>query len=157
MTRVAIRNNVVIGMANAQVGNGGYGFLMSNSVPSLIIEHNTMFNPAATSWMWPAGSAPVDMVVRNNLTGGGTSQISMQGPFTTIANANSVFTGNVVALFDNYAGYLPAGNFFPTSLDAVGLAGGATAASVCPPRRISSRFIGVAVEGKGDRWNRSWC
>ena len=153
MTRIAIRNNVVIGMATAQVGDGGYGFLMSNTVPSLVIEHNTMFNPNSTSWMWPVGAAPMDHVVRNNLTGGDRGQVSMQGPFRTIAGGTSTFVGNVIAKFDNYAGYLPAGNYFPTSLDEVGLVGGSTAAYsvTATPSQLAlaptSPFKGKATDG----------
>jgi hypothetical protein len=129
MTRIAIINNVVIGLASPLVGDGGYGFLVQNKVDWVRIEHNTMFKPSGPVWMWPAYAAPVNNINRNNLTGSAANQVSIQGPFTSVASGVSVFERNVIALFDNYAKYLPPGNFFPTSFDAIGFVGGAAAAS----------------------------
>lgn len=131
MTRIAITNNVVIGFGNDLVGNGGYGFLLSNTVRGLTIAHNTLLSPVSPAWVFPAGAAPRAFFARDNLTGGqcGTyNQMSMQAAFTTIADTSSRFVGNVIACMDDYTHALPAGNFFPVSLAAIGFAGGAGAA-----------------------------
>lgn len=131
LQRVTIRNNVVIGLASAEAGDGGYGLLVSNLPKNVTIDHNTWFSPASPSLTLAAGFAAPDFRFTNNLTGGACGlyrTISMQGAFTAITTGASTMAGNVFACLDDYTHYIPAGNFFPMSLDAIGLAGGAGAA-----------------------------
>lgn len=146
MQRIMIRNNVFTGVADPTVGSGGYGFLIQNIIPSLTIEHNTLINPAAPSWMWPGGTFPLpNHIVRNNITGGCSPnqyQVSMQMPWSKLTLPPSTFTNNVVACFDNYQNLLPPGNLFPKSIAAVGFASDGMTLSP------SSPFKGRGTDGK---------
>ena len=95
--------------------------------------------------------------IRNNLTGGGKYQIfSPVGQGTAALNyvsgPGSAFLGNVVALADPVGS--PAGNYYPTSLAAIGLTGGPTAAySVAASLNdltlaSNSTFKGKGTDGK---------
>jgi hypothetical protein len=130
MQRIAIRNNVMIGVDNPTVTGGGYGVLAQGSIASLTIEHNTFFIPTTAALEWVTSGLLSNHVVRNNLIGGGQYPLfaSPTNTWASIAGSSSDFSGNVVALGAAFASAYPAGNAYPTSLDAVGLAGGGTAA-----------------------------
>ena len=130
MQRIAIRNNVMIGVDNPAVTGGGYGFLVQNVIPSLTIEHNTFFIPTIAALEWVSSTPIPNHIVRNNLTGGGQYPLfaSPTNTWASVTGTGSDFSGNVVALAAGFASGYPAGNWYPTSLDAVGLAGGGTAA-----------------------------
>jgi hypothetical protein len=130
MQRIAIRNNVLIGVDNPAVVGGGYGFLIQGPVQALTIEHNTVFVPTTASFEWVTSSPLPNHIVRNNLAGGGSYPLfaSPTNRWSSFAGAGSDFGGNVVALASPFASGYPTGNWYPTSLDAVGLVGGATAA-----------------------------
>jgi len=146
MQRLVIRNNVFTGLADPSVGSGGYGFLVQNIIPSLTIEHNTLINPSAPSWMWPGGTFPLpNHIVRNNITGGCSPnqyQVSMQMAWSKLTVPPSTFTNNVIACYDNYQNYLPAGNFFPKSIAAIGFANDGMSLAATSP------FKGRGTDGK---------
>jgi hypothetical protein len=131
LQRVAIRNNVMLGINVPQTPGYGRLFQITDSIPNLIIEHNTAFSPTNSSVIW-AGSVPLTgLLLRNNLMGGGQYQLfSAEGQgqvaWSVYGGQNSEFLGNVVALAPD--GTSPAGNFYPATMDGVGLSGGAAAA-----------------------------
>ncbi len=154
MQRVAIRNNVLVGVDNSQVNGGGYGFLMQGLIPSLTIEHNTFFVPSTSSLQWTFSTPLPNLVVRNNLAGGGSYPIfaSPTQAWSAFAGPGSQFAGNVVALADYFAQGYPSGNFYPATLDAVGLVGGGAAAyAITDPSNLalaaSSPYKGKATDG----------
>jgi hypothetical protein len=131
MHRVAIRENVVLGI-NAPL-TSGYGriFQVTDVIADLIIEHNTAFSPTNSSVVWGGGKALPGLLIRNNLMGGGEYQLfSAEGQgvvaWSTYGGTNSQFAGNVVALAPSTNS--PQGNSYPTSMDAIGLSGGAPGA-----------------------------
>ena len=58
MNRVAVRNNLLIGVDNPNIVGGGYGFLIQGNIPSLSIEHNTVFVPTTSSLQWIGLGSP---------------------------------------------------------------------------------------------------
>ena len=132
MRNVTIRNNVMIGLDNPAVKGNGRIFQIQDTIPNLTIEHNTAFSPTNSSIIWGGAAPQVNHIVRNNLMGGGLYQLFAAGVgmgqigWAYEDGSGSVLTNNVVALAD--AASYPANNFYPTSLDAIGLAGGGTAA-----------------------------
>jgi Big-like domain-containing protein len=131
MNHIAIRNNVIMGLNNASVSAGASRlYQIGDAIPQLVIEHNTGFAPDA-GFLW-GGDAPLPShIVRNNLTGGGWYPIYTaygQGAlaWSREAGAGSDFSGNVVALASTN-GAIP-NNYYPASMDAVGLIGGAASA-----------------------------
>jgi hypothetical protein len=151
---ITITNNVAIGIDNPAIQGYGRVFQIFN-VPNLRIEHNTAFTPNEPTFSYDAALMP-NHIVRNNLTGGGMYQINSgygQGlvAWQGVAGAGSVFEGNVVALFDRTP--IP-NNFYPATLDEIGLVGGATAAySVSATLEqmalaATSPFKGKATDGK---------
>ena len=153
MRRLAIRDNLLIGVDNPDLRGNGRLFQIGNIIPNLTIEHNTAFSPTNSSLIW-AGQAPLPShVVRNNLIGGGQYQIftpSGQGQlgWTHVAGAGSAFSGNVVALADPATS--PTGNYYPASMDAIGLAGGGAAAySVTASPTDFVLTVNSPLKGKG--------
>ncbi|HEV8216454.1 MAG TPA: Ig-like domain-containing protein [Gemmatimonadaceae bacterium] len=158
MNHVAIRNNVLIGIDNPTISAGAVSrlFTINDIIPQLAIEHNTGFGPDA-GFVW-GGAAPLPQhIIRNNLTGGGSYQI-----FTTYgagslawgreAGPGSDFSGNVVALASDWLNVIP-NNYYPQSMDAIGLAGGGQSASN-PQASLDdlaltgeSKFRGKATDG----------
>jgi len=157
LRRVTVRNNVIFGMANPQIGGIGRMFQVADGVVSdLTVEHNTFFTPNGSTFVFGDVGYP-NLVKRNNLMGGGQLQLfSAAGVGSAVWNAaagpGSAFLGNVVALAP--AGSYPAGNGYPGSYDAVGLAGGGTAAlSVSASLNdiglsSNSPYKGQATDGK---------
>jgi len=154
-TRIAIRNNVMIGVDNPTVSGGGFGFLIQGNIPGLTIEHNTGFVPTTSSIQWSNNGVLSNHIIRNNLMGGGTYPIfavpsMLWASFTT---GGSDFSGNVIALADYFARGFPSGNLYPGSMDAIGLAGGAASAysvSSSPASLAlssSSPYKGKATDG----------
>ena len=52
MNHVTIRNNVLIGVDNANVGWNGRLFHINNPIENLTIEHNAGFSPSNASFIW---------------------------------------------------------------------------------------------------------
>ncbi len=130
MQRVTISNNAVLGIDDASVRGNGRVFQLSDVIADLTIEHNTAFSPSNSSFIWGGVMPNPNHIVRNNLVGGGQYQVfSTYGQGQTawdhVAGSGSQFAGNVVAMF---SGPTIANNYFPETLDAVGLVGGANAA-----------------------------
>lgn len=157
MNHLAIRNNMLIGVGNPFVGTNGKLFLMQGIIASLTIENNTAFSPNNSSFLWSGQQPSPDLLIKNNLTGGGQYQIfSSQGSGTAAVNfasgPGSAFAGNVVALADPAGS--PTGNFYPATLTAIGLTGGATAAYSVSATLTdlslasSSPFKGKGTDGK---------
>lgn len=153
--RIAIRNNVLIGIDNPTVSGGGFGFLIQGNVSSLSIEHNTGFVPTTSSIQWSNNGVLANHVIRNNLMGGGNYPIfavpsMLWASFTT---GGSDFSGNVIALADYFARGFPSSNLYPSSMDAIGLAGGGAAAYsvTSSPASLalssSSPYKGKATDG----------
>ncbi len=155
MNHVAIRNNLLMGVDNPDVIGGGTGFLINGNLPSLTIEHNTMFIPTSTAFMWYNNPLLTNHVVRNNLSGGGNYPmvVSPGAGWPSVAGTGSDFSGNVMALGAYFGSTFPAGNMYPTSMDAIGLVGGGSAAysvSVAPSAlglASGSPYKGKATDG----------
>jgi hypothetical protein len=110
MNHIAIRNNVAIGLT------GWRTFEIIDTIANLSIEHNTLFNPGNSSFLWNTHARLKNHVVRNNLTGGGQYQLfSTAGgtnPWQNVGGSGSVFTHNVVV---GLTGPGVDGNWFPGS------------------------------------------
>jgi hypothetical protein len=132
MNHVTIRNNLLIGVNNPAVAAGtSRVFQLGTGIAQLTIDHNTGFGPDAT-FVWGDSTKTAEQVITNNLTGGGSYQIFT--PFgagslawALVAGSRSSFAGNVVALASDWQNVIP-GNYYPKTLAAIGLAGGAGAA-----------------------------
>ena len=157
MNHVTIRNNVIIGLNNAAVAAGSSRlYQIGDAIQQLVIEHNTGFAGDA-GFLW-GGDAPLtDHIVRNNLTGGGWYPIYTaygQGSlaWNREAGPGSDFSGNVVALASDWLNVIP-NNFYPQTMDAIGLVGGGGAAlsATATPDQLalsaSSPYKGKATDG----------
>ena len=125
MSRVTITDNVMSGINVAPWFDGdGRGFLINNNPIDLVVAHNTVPDPTNTAITFggPTTMPPLRLVLRDNIVGGG--QYGVKGPGLGIAASFAAFMptggylGNVITL-QAAAGY-PAGNFFASSLAAVG-------------------------------------
>src|SRR6185312_12471258 len=75
LRRVTVRNNVIFGMANPQIGGIGRMFQVADGVVSdLTVEHNTFFTPNGSTFVFGDVGYP-NLVIRNNLMGGGQLQL----------------------------------------------------------------------------------
>jgi hypothetical protein len=153
MNHVAITNNVIIGLDNPQVQGGGISFQVGG-VSNLSIEHNTVFNPTATSpsesFLWVPGASPSQyLVVRNNLTGGGNYPLfTTSGQWSVVADAStSAFVGNVVVGAASFASGYPSGNMYPATFDVLGLGAGSAPYSLSTS--LSSLALGSLSPFKG--------
>lgn len=163
LQRIAIRNNVLLGVDNPLVSGGGVGFLIQGNINSLSIEHNTAFVATTSSIQWAKTGLLANHVVQNNLIGGGAYPlfVSPSGGWPTVAGNGSAFVGNVVAMGEYFGLTFPAGNMYPASLDAVGLMGGAGAAvsANASPSALglspSSAYKGKASDGSDPGANMS--
>ena len=157
MNHVTIRNNIVIGVNSSAVAAATSRlYQIGDMISQLVIEHNTGFAPDAT-FLW-GGDAPLpDQIIRNNLTGGGGYQIyTAYGTgslaWTREAGPGSDFSGNVVALASDWLNVIP-NNFYPQTMDAIGLVGGGGSAysgSATPDQlalSASSPYKGKATDG----------
>ncbi|HEV8218124.1 MAG TPA: hypothetical protein VGP95_19865 [Gemmatimonadaceae bacterium] len=158
MNHVTIRNNLMIGINNPAVAaSTSRVFQIGNGIAALTIDHNTGFGPDAT-FMWGDSTKAPEQIITNNLTGGGSYQIFT--PFGAgsvawglVAGPRSKFAGNVVALASDWSNVIP-GNYYPKSLNAIGLAGGggaaysATAAPADLGLGASSPYRGKGTDGK---------
>ena len=132
MNHVTIRNNLMIGINNPAVAAAtSRVFQIGNGIAALTIDHNTGFGPDAT-FVWGDSTKTPEQIITNNLTGGGSYQIFT--PFGAgsiawglVAGPQSKFAGNVVALASDWLNVIP-GNYYPKSLNAIGLVGGGGAA-----------------------------
>lgn len=133
MNHVAINNNVIIGLDSADVAGGTSRlYQIGGSIPNLSIEHNTGFAPD-TTFIWETDTPLTNLIIKNNLTGGGGFQIAGVQPGVGVVQgsvawaladgAGSEFLGNVVALASNWLNVIP-GNFEPQTMDEIGLVGG---------------------------------
>jgi len=155
MNRVAVRNNLLIGVDNPNIVGGGYGFLIQGNIPSLSVEHNTVFVPTTSSLQWSNPGIQTNHIIRNNLVGGGTYPLwaSPSNVWSSFAGTGSEFSGNVVAMAAYFGTGYPSGNYYPATLDAIGLAGGGSAAysvSSSPASLAlapSSQYKGKATDG----------
>lgn len=158
MQRIAIRNNIMIGVDNPAVNGGGYGFLVQGFIPSLSIEHNTFFVPTISEFQWSSSKTLLtNHIIRNNLTGGGTYSL-FASPTNSwnafVDTATSMFQGNVVALGGYYSSGYPSGNWYPPSLDSLKLVGGGSAAFAVtsPPGSLAlaptSPYKAAGTDGK---------
>ena len=118
-------NNPAVAASTSRV------FQIGNGIAALTIDHNTGFGPDAT-FVWGDSTKTPEQIITNNLTGGGSYQIFT--PFGAgsiawglVAGPQSKFAGNVVALASDWLNVIP-GNYYPKSLNAIGLAGGGGAA-----------------------------
>jgi uncharacterized protein YjdB len=158
MNNLTIRNNVFIGVANPAVAGNGRIWLMQRQIAFMTIENNTAFSPSASPFVWGVEGGTANMKIRNNLTGGAGAGLSTPFGNGSLGWAwaadptTSVFLGNVVVVADLPPS--PPGNFYPATLAAVGLAGGATAAfsvsATLSDLKLSptSTFKGKGTDGK---------
>jgi hypothetical protein len=132
MHHVTIINNVLIGVSNDAIGAGGMGILVQKNIAFLRIEHNTMLMPPGglAAFEWVSDTPIVGQRIANNLSGGGRYPLYVGPPrytWASIAGPGTTFTGNVMAFAD--ASAFPSGNLYPASYAALGLVGGASAAT----------------------------
>lgn len=157
MRRVAIRDNLFLGINPTATPGFGRIFQIIGAMPNLIIEHNTAFSPTNSSILWSGSSALPGLVIRNNLMGGGEYQLfSAEGQgqlaWNLYGGSGSEFAGNVVALAAG--GILPLMNSYPASLDDLSLTGGKVAAysGTASPTDLAlaagSPFKGKATDGR---------
>jgi hypothetical protein len=161
MHRVAIRNNVVIGLDAPDVavaGGNGKVFQILNQVADLTIEHNTGFSPSNSSVIWDPASLQTDQIIQNNLLGSPKYAV-----YTTfgqdadgwnhLAGSGCAFVGNVITEFAGQGGKPIAGNSYPLTFDAIGLVGGGAAATSVTAQlsdlalAASSPYKGKATDG----------
>ena len=125
MSRITITDNVMSGINVAPWFDGdGRGFLINNNPIDLVVAHNTVLDPTNTAITFggPTTTPPLRLVFRDNIVGGG--QYGVKGPGLGAAASFAAFMpsggylGNVLTL-QPATGY-PAGNFFTSSLAAVG-------------------------------------
>jgi hypothetical protein len=135
MSHVLVTNNVIAGLDNPQVQGGGATFQIGD-VAYLSIEHNTAFNPSATSpsetfFLLPGAAPSPHRIIRDNLVGGGNYPIfAPNGTWNTVADVStSVFTNNVIVGGAEVAAAYPRGNVYPASYAELGLVGGPGAAT----------------------------
>jgi len=132
MNHITIRNNLMIGLNDPSVASGtSRVFQIGNGIAALTIDHNTGFGPDAT-FVWNDSTKAPEQIITNNLTGGGSYQIftsfgAGSVAWGLVAGPQSRFAGNVVALASDWQNVIP-GNYYPKSLNAIGLAGGGGAA-----------------------------
>ncbi len=134
MARLAIRNNVIIGMANSSLpGAIGRVFQIADGpIPDVNIEHNTLFTPTGSSVIWGGPMPLPNHVVKNNMMGGGGLSLydGEAGVGTAawnfVAGTGSTLVGNVFV--KEPASMYPSNNFYPATFDDIGLVGGGTAA-----------------------------
>jgi hypothetical protein len=146
MTRVAIRDNLLVGVGAAGLGTAGPLYQLNKPVSHIWIEHNTGFSPLASLYFVgdPLPGGVTGLVVRDNILGDGSYNLfgsAGQGAagWDQYAGPGSAFAGNVVVR-PNGVTY-PPGNFTATDLAAVGLSntvGGDWSLS------LRSRFLGRA-------------
>jgi hypothetical protein len=126
MTRVAIRDNLLVGVGAAGLGAPGPLYQLDKPLSHIWIEHNTGFSPLSSLYFVGAplpGGVP-GLVVRDNILGDGSYNLfgsAGQGAagWDQYAGPGSAFAGNVVVR-PNGVTY-PPGNFTATDLAAVGL------------------------------------
>jgi hypothetical protein len=146
MTRVAIRDNLLVGVGAAGLGTAGPLYQLNKPVSHIWIEHNTGFSPLASLYFVgdPLPGGVTGLVVRDNILGDGSYNLfgsAGQGAagWGQYAGAGSAFAGNVVVR-PNGVTY-PPGNFTAPDLAAIGFSN-----SVGGDWRLSvrSRFLGRA-------------
>ncbi len=138
---IAIYNNAFIGNDNPAIddASGALGFYVGTKVDHVSFEHNTFCWPSsATTSMeliTAAGTVCADLRIRNNVMGGGSYPMFMLSGNTwaSITSGASSFEGNVFGFTNSayFAGIfgMPAGNHYVETADALGLAGGGSAAT----------------------------
>ncbi|MEP6618052.1 MAG: Ig-like domain-containing protein [bacterium] len=108
--------------ASATFNGSGYGLLVNGDPADVTFAHNTVMTPTNAAVFFSAGVSP-RMSIRDNVMGGGTYGVkgSGVGAGTATMNAftsNGHYLANVMSM-PIVIGY-PAGNWFPTSLSAIG-------------------------------------
>ena len=154
LRNVTIRNNVIIGL-NQSTGNGRV-FSLNDTIPNIVIEHNTGIGANGVVW-GAANGTPVKyhQIIQNNLLGGPAfSGFGMgSAAWNLFADATSVNTNNVYQKESDWFNVLP-GNWFPQTDEALGLVGGAaaaTSASATPEQMAlaaSSAYKGKGTDGR---------
>jgi uncharacterized protein YjdB len=152
LRNVTIRNNVIIGL-NQSTGNGRV-FSLNDTIPNVVIEHNTgIGTPDGGVVVGASNGSPVPyhQVIRNNLLGGSYFSGFGMGSkaWSLFADATSINTNNVYEKASDWFNTI-AGNWYPQTDDALGLAGGATAAtSVTATPDQMALAASSAYKGKG--------
>src|SRR5205809_7149924 len=106
MHHVMIRDNVMIGVDNPTVGDGGGTGFLIGAIADLSIEHNTAFLPATSSSMLLYVASPTQSLarhtMRNNLFGGGRYPLTISpGPlWSDVTDISSQFTSNALGFTD---------------------------------------------------------
>jgi len=146
MTRVAIRDNLFVGVGAAGMGNPGPLYQLDKPLSHIWIEHNTGFSPLSSLYFVgaPLPGGVTGLVVRDNILGDGSYNLfgsAGQGAagWNQYAGAGSAFAGNVVVR-PNGVTY-PPGNFTAPDLASVGFASWWS-----DPRLASSPFSGRATD-----------
>jgi len=154
LRNVTIRNNVIIGL-NQSTGNGRV-FSLNDTIPNLVLEHNTGIGSSGVVW-GAANGTPVKFhqIIQNNLLGGPAFSGFGMGSVAwgLFGDATSINTNNVYEKESDWLNTIP-GNWFPQTDDALGLAGGATAATSvsASPQDLtlaaSSPYKGKGTDGR---------
>ena len=151
---LTIRNNLIIGL-NQSTGNGRVMSVM-DSIANLVVEHNTAIGAYAVV-LGSSLSTPAKFyqVFRNNLFGG--PYFSGYGAGSTswnlFADGSSINTNNTYEKASSWLNTI-AGNWYPQTDDALGLAGGASAITNvnATPQDMTlvpgSTYAGKGTDGK---------
>jgi len=150
LRNVTIRNNVIIGL-NQSTGNGRV-FSLNDTIPNIVIEHNTGIGSSGIVW-GAANGTPVKyhQIIQNNMLGGPAFSGFGMGSVAwgLFGDATSINTNNVYEKESDWLNTIP-GNWFPQTDDALGLAGGAAAAtSVSASPQDLALAASSAYKGKG--------
>lgn len=155
MARLAITGNVALGVG-APAGTQGRVFQIADgAIANLTVNHNTFFSAVGNTIIFGPDVNPA-FTFTNNLGGGGPYMLySTDGvgslAWTGRTGAGSAILGNV--LVGDVGSLYPPGNLYPTTFSAVGLVGGAAAATSAAAALTdlalasSSAYKGRATDG----------
>src|SRR5262249_26586171 len=119
--RLLIKNNLFDDVNGAKWNGEGKLFQLLNGTIDVVIDHNTAFH---TSNVITAGGLPdTGFVFTNNITQHNLYGVIGDNVGSGLATLTAYFPGAVFAgniLVGVPAGLYPAGNYFPSTLDAIG-------------------------------------
>jgi hypothetical protein len=122
--RVTVFDNIIEGINTLNSADGGKGFSIAGDLADIAIVHNTILSPTSVFiWAGTGGDLIPRMVIRDNISGGGSLGIAGDGYIGLMAMntyfPDAILTANVIIIADPGTPY-PPGNFFPKQTSDVG-------------------------------------
>lgn len=120
MKRVLVRNNLWDDINDARWTSSGL-FLQISNAPDVVVDHNTVLQTGSAITAY--GPQSLNFVFTNNILNHGPYGVKGDGTATGNGTISSYFPGAVFsrnALVGGSSASYPTGNYFPTSLSAVG-------------------------------------